>query len=139
MASNKGRLEGVLPLEGGKHRFPDGVRGGGCDARRLIRGRLCAVTGLDTRIESEETMNQDDEGKLRDEYDFSGGVRGKHHEAYRKGTNVVVLSQDVAEDIEDSAEVNQALGAIAELARDRADAAGRMKGSMHMQKCRRGS
>ena len=36
-------------------------------------------------------MNQDDRDTMRDEYDFSEGVRGKHHEAYRKGTNVVLL------------------------------------------------
>ena len=40
---------------------------------------------------SATTMNQDDRDTMRDEYDFSEGVRGKHHEAYRKGTNVVLL------------------------------------------------
>ena len=75
---------------------------------------------MDARIESEETMNQDDKDTLRDEYDFSGGVRGKHHEAYRKGTNVVLLDRDVAEDFKDSAAVNRALRAIAQVARDHA-------------------
>ena len=42
-------------------------------------------------------IRSDDQHDLRDEYDFSGGVRGKHHEAYRKGTNVVLLDPDVAE------------------------------------------
>ena len=107
------------------------------NARRLIPGRLCAITGLNTRIEREETMNQDDEGKLQSEYDFSSGVRGRHHEAYRRGTNVVVLSGDMAEVFEDSVAV-QALRADAQKARDPADAAGRMKGSMRMKKCRRG-
>ncbi len=65
-------------------------------------------------------MNQDDEDKLRDENDFSGGVRGKHHEAYRKGTNVVILDRDVAEVFKDSAAVNRALRAIAQVARDHA-------------------
>ena len=32
-------------------------------------------------------MHQDGKDTLRDEYEFSGGVRGKHHEAYNKGTN----------------------------------------------------
>ena len=114
-------------------------KGTDADARRLIPGCLCAAIRLDTRIESEEIMNQDNEDKLREEYDFSSGVRGKHHEAYGRGASVVLLDQDVADVIKDSAAVNQALGAIAELARDRADAAGRMKGSVHMQKCRRGS
>ena len=66
-------------------------------------------------------MNQDDRDTLRDEYDFSGGVRGKHHEAYNKGTNVVVLERDVAEVFKDSAAVNRALRAIAQVARDHAD------------------
>jgi hypothetical protein len=30
------------------------------------------------------------------EYDFSKGVRGKHHLAYKAGTNVVFLDPDVA-------------------------------------------
>ena len=37
-----------------------------------------------------------DQDDLRAEYDFSAGVRGKHYEAYRKGTNVVLLDPDVA-------------------------------------------
>ena len=65
-------------------------------------------------------MRQDDKDTMRDEYDFSEGVRGKHHEAYRKGTNVVLLEPDVAEVFRDSDSVNQALRAIARLARDHA-------------------
>ena len=42
-----------------------------------------------------------DQHNLRDEYDFSGGVRGKHHDAYRRGTNVVLLDPDVAEVFKD--------------------------------------
>lgn len=38
---------------------------------------------------SQEAASTDD--NLRPEYDFSEGVRGKHYEAYRKGTNVVFL------------------------------------------------
>ena len=41
-------------------------------------------------------MNQDDIDTMREEYDFSERVRGKHHEAYRRGTSVVVLEPDVA-------------------------------------------
>lgn len=63
-------------------------------------------------------MSQDDRDTMREEYDFSGGVRGKHHEAYRKGTNVVLLDRDVAEVFKDSAAVNRALRAIAQVARD---------------------
>ena len=53
---------------------------------------------------------------LRPEYDFSSGVRGKHHVAYRRGTTVVLLP-DVAEVFKDSAAVNAALRALAQVAR----------------------
>jgi hypothetical protein len=46
---------------------------------------------------------------LRPEYDFSQGVRGVHHKAYRAGTNVVFLEPDLADFFPDSASVNQAL------------------------------
>lgn len=68
-------------------------------------------------------MNQDDSDSLRDEYDFSDGVRGKHYEAYRAGTNVVLLEPDVANVFKDSATVNKALRVIAQVARDHADTA----------------
>jgi len=32
--------------------------------------------------------------EMRDEYDFSGGVRGKHFEAYRKGHTVKIYKRD---------------------------------------------
>ncbi|MCY4012222.1 MAG: hypothetical protein OXG82_05850 [Gammaproteobacteria bacterium] len=71
-------------------------------------------------------MSQDDRDTLRDEYDFSKGVRGKHYRAYRKGTNDVLLEPDVAAVFRDSASVNQALRTIAQLARQQAgDVAGR--------------
>ena len=31
---------------------------------------------------------------MRGEYDFSKGVRGKHHTGYREGTNVVLLGEE---------------------------------------------
>jgi hypothetical protein len=54
---------------------------------------------------------------MRAEYDFSGGVRGKHYEAYRGGTNVVLLDPDVAEVFTDSEAVNRALRLLLELAK----------------------
>ena len=54
---------------------------------------------------------------MRAEYDFSGGVRGKHHAAYKAGTNVVVLDADVAKAFPDSSSVNQALRLLLELVR----------------------
>jgi hypothetical protein len=55
-------------------------------------------------------MNQNpDADDLREEYDFSEGVRGKYADAYREGTNVVLLDSDMAKIFRDSSSVNQAL------------------------------
>jgi hypothetical protein len=54
---------------------------------------------------------------MLEEYDFSGGVRGKYAERYAAGTNIVVLSADVAEVFPDSESVNEALRALAEIIR----------------------
>jgi len=51
------------------------------------------------------------------EYDFSKGERGKYAERYAAGSNVVVLSPDVAEVFTDSRSVNEALRALVELVR----------------------
>ncbi len=58
-----------------------------------------------------------DNEELLDEYDFDGGVRGKYAARYAAGTNIVVLSPDVAEIFPDSQAVNDALRALMELAR----------------------
>jgi len=52
---------------------------------------------------------KDHEDDMRDEYDFSDGVRGKYAARYAKGTNVVVLDPDVAKKFATSEEVNKAL------------------------------
>jgi len=54
---------------------------------------------------------------MRTEYDFSGGVRGKYVERYRKGTNVVLLDPEVAAAFPDSVSVNEALRALLLIAR----------------------
>ena len=59
--------------------------------------------------------NNSDE--MRPEYDFSTGVRGKHYEAYRAGTNVVLLEPDLMEAFPDSASVNQALRLLVRLSK----------------------
>ena len=62
-------------------------------------------------------MNQKaDTDDMRPEYDFSGGVRGKHHKAYREDTNVVLLEPEVARVFRDSAAVNRALRMLIDLA-----------------------
>lgn len=51
------------------------------------------------------------------EYDFSSGVRGKYANRYAEGSNVVVLSPDVAEIFPDSKSVNRALRALSDIIR----------------------
>jgi hypothetical protein len=49
---------------------------------------------------------------VREEYDFSGGVRGKYVNRYRSGTNVALLDPELAEAFPDSKSVNDALRAL---------------------------
>jgi hypothetical protein len=51
--------------------------------------------------------NQDLE--MREEYDFSGGVRGKYADRFSEGSTVVVLEPDVAAVFSDAESVNDAL------------------------------
>lgn len=46
---------------------------------------------------------------MRDHYDFSKGVRGKHAKRLRKVTSIVQLDPDIAKEFPDSAAVNEAL------------------------------
>ena len=62
-----------------------------------------------------QKLNSQPDAKMLDEYDFSGGVRGKYAGRFTKGCNVVVLDPDVAEVFRDSESVNQALRALAEI------------------------
>ncbi len=49
---------------------------------------------------------------MRDEYDFSQGVRGTHAKRRAGGTNIVRLDPDVAEKFPDSKTVNEALRSL---------------------------
>jgi hypothetical protein len=55
--------------------------------------------------------------ELRPEYDFSAGVRGKHYQAFKEGTNVVFLDPDIAIAFKDSESVNKALRLLLDLAK----------------------
>lgn len=46
---------------------------------------------------------------MRDEYDFSKGVRGKYAKKYREGTNVVLLDPELRKSFPDDKAVNDAL------------------------------
>jgi hypothetical protein len=57
--------------------------------------------------------------ELRPEYkreDLGAGVRGKYFEEYSKGTNLVLLSPDVAKAFPTEEAVNQALRSLIEIA-----------------------
>jgi len=50
---------------------------------------------------------------MLEEYDFSGGVRGKYANRYAEGTNIVVIDPDVFEYFPDHDAVNEALRSLA--------------------------
>lgn len=54
---------------------------------------------------------------MREEYDFSKGIRGKYAKRFAKGSNIVVLDPDVAEIFSTAKSVNDALRTLAEIAR----------------------
>lgn len=54
--------------------------------------------------------------EMLNEYDFSEGVRGKYAKRYAKGSNIVVLSPDVAKVFPDSRSVNEALRVLIKIA-----------------------
>jgi hypothetical protein len=54
--------------------------------------------------------------EMRKEYDFSGGIRGKYAESYRRGNNVVLLDPELTVAFPDSKSVNDALRALVAIA-----------------------
>jgi hypothetical protein len=66
------------------------------------------------------TEKQERRDALHREYDLSklkGGVRGKHVARFRAGTNLVLLSPDVAEYFPDEQSVNTALRTLIRVAK----------------------
>jgi len=49
---------------------------------------------------------------MKNEYDFSKGIRGKYAKQYSEGTNIVLLDPDVAKVFPTSESVNKALRSI---------------------------
>jgi len=65
-------------------------------------------------------MKKVNSDELRSEYhreDLGPGVRGKYLESYRKGTNLVLLSPDVAKAFPTEEAVNDALRSLIDIAR----------------------
>jgi hypothetical protein len=66
------------------------------------------------------TEKREGRDELRQEYDLSklkGGIRGKYLARYRAGTNLVLLSPDVAEYFPDEQSVNTALRTLIHVAK----------------------
>lgn len=64
-------------------------------------------------------MKKKTEEKMLKEYDFSAGIRGKYAARYAAGSNVIVLSPDVANLFPTSQAVNRALRTFAKMTKDR--------------------
>lgn len=71
---------------------------------------------------NQEPTNESDQDML-EEYDFTGGVRGKYVDRFQRGCNVVVLDPDVAQVFTNSESVNQALRALVTIIQNQADKA----------------
>ena len=69
--------------------------------------------------------------ELRPEYqrsELGKGVRGKYYKSYQEGTNLVLLSPDVAEVFPDEAAVNEALRSLIKVANQSASLSKRSSG-----------
>jgi hypothetical protein len=67
--------------------------------------------------------NNEREPEMLEEYDFSGGVRGKYAARFARGSQVVVLDPDVAQVFSDSESVNRALRALVGIIQDQSEKA----------------
>jgi len=70
--------------------------------------------------------------EMREAYkreDLGKGTRGKYLKAYKKGTNIILLSPDVAAAFPDDVSVNEALRSLLKIARQTTCLAKRSTGS----------
>ena len=65
-----------------------------------------------------QKVDPDGNEEMLPEYNFAHGVRGKHHEAYKAGTNVIFLEPDLAKIFSDSGSVNRVLRLLLNLAKE---------------------
>lgn len=75
-------------------------------------------------------MKKDKVDELRPEYrreDLGEGVRGKFLNAYRAGTNLVLLNPDVAQAFPTETDVNEALRSLMEIAQRSVRSPGRTR------------
>jgi len=69
-------------------------------------------------------MNQESNNErepMLEEYDFSGGVRGKYAARFVQGSQVIVLDPDVAQVFSDSESVNRALRALVNIIQEQSE------------------
>ena len=45
-------------------------------------------------------IHNSDDSEMRDDYDFSGGVRGKHYKEYRKGYTVIIHKENGSKSVQ---------------------------------------
>jgi hypothetical protein len=69
-------------------------------------------------MSQENKINTEANADMLPGYDFSEGVRGKHHGAYKAGTNVIFLEPDLAKIFTDSEAVNRVLRLLLNLAKE---------------------
>lgn len=65
-----------------------------------------------------QDLNNEREPEMLEEYDFSGGVRGKYAARFARGSQVVVLDPDVVEVFPDAEAVNEALRFLIRVTRE---------------------
>ena len=54
-------------------------------------------------MNDELSKRRSDDDEMLPEYDFSGGVRGKHYQAYRRGYQVIIHKTDGTTEVRDFA------------------------------------
>jgi len=64
-----------------------------------------------------KTVKHEEMRKEYNQEDLGQGIRGKYYNEYKKGTNLVLLSPDVAAAFPDEESVNEALRSLLKVAR----------------------
>jgi hypothetical protein len=85
--------------------IPDPARSGG----KPLRGSGDSMS---------QKVNPEEDEDMLPEYDFAQGVRGRHHEDYKAGTNVIFLEPDLAKVFTNSDSVNRVLRLLLNLAKE---------------------
>jgi hypothetical protein len=75
-----------------------------------------------------KTVKQEEMRKEYKRADLGKGIRGKYFNEYKKGTNLVLLSPDVAAAFPDDASVNEALRILMKIAKQSTGLTSRSRG-----------